>query len=270
MKPIIHKLRLRKFNLFDGLVIVVLLVVASSFLWLRLSRKTEWVNLRLVVTNDEWWWQGNPPQYWYADNLRPNQQAYNSFGEKVAEITNVESFDVGAYTRRLYVDVQLKGSYDTKRKIYLYNFQPLQIGKSIDLTFGKNNVRGLITYINDPKVDYVQKKIEVSMRTIRPWVADSYVPGVEMKDSLGRTLARIDSVQTTLAQYYEFSDIRGKTILVVDPDYRDVTLRLTIATFRSGDTAYFIDRAAIKIGEKIWFQFPNAAIRDAEITKIFE
>lgn len=196
--------------------------------------------------------------------------AYNSFGEKVAEITNVENFDVGAYTRRLYVDVQLKGSYDKKRKIYLYNFQALQIGKPIDLTFGKNNVRGLITYINDPKIDYTQKKISVMIHKTRPWIADSYTPGMEMKDSLGRVLARIDTVRTTLAQYYEFSDIRGKTILVVDPDFRDITLDLTIATFRSGDTAYFIDRAAIKIGEKIWFQFPNAAIRDAEITKIIE
>ncbi len=270
MKFIIPKFRPSRINIFDLSVITIVLLVLGTFLWLRMAQKNEWISLRVMVTNDEWWWQGNPPQFWYADNLRPNQQAYNSFGEKVAEITNVESFDVGAYTRRLYVDVQLKGAYDKKRKIYLYNFQPLQIGKPIDLTFGKNNVRGLITYINDPKIDYTKKKIEVTLRQVRPWVAGSYLPGMEMKDSLGRVLARIDSAQTTLAQNYDFSDIRGKKILVVDPDYRDVTLQLTIATFRSGDTAYFIDRAAIKIGEKIWFQFPNAAIRDAEITKILE
>lgn len=267
---LLQKIKKWRLNLFDILVMVAILIVIGTFLWLRQSKKTEWINVRLVVANDEWWWEGQPPQWWYVDSLQIGQIAYSSFGEKTAEITNVDIFDVGAYRRRAFIDIMLKGAYDTQRKLYLYNFQPLQIGKPLDLTFGKNNVRGIIAYIENISVVYSQKQIEVKVLKVRPWVADSLTKGLEMKDSQGRVLAKIDDVKTEIATFYEFSDIRGQRIQVTDPEFRDVTVKITIKTFTSGATDYFVDRAAIKIGEKIWFQFPQSVIRDAEITKIFE
>lgn len=267
---IIQKVKKWRLNALDIIIITAILVVVGIFLWLRISKKTEWINVRLVVANDEWWWEGQPPQWWYVDSLQSGQVAYSSFGEKVAEIVNVDIFDIGAYRRRAFIDITLKGAFDSQRKLYLYNFQPLQIGKPLDLTFGKNNVRGIITYIDDISITYSQRQIEVRVLKVRPWVAESLTKGLEMKDSQGRVLAKIDEVKTENAIYYEFSDIRGQRIQVIDPEFRDVTAKVTIKTFTSGVTDYFVDRGAIKVGEKIWFQFPQAVIREAEITKIFE
>jgi hypothetical protein len=264
--------RIKKLHItiFDVLVVSLILCVVGVFLYLRFTKNNEWINVRMVIANDDWSWEGQAPQWWYVDDLESGQIAYSSFNEKIAEITNVESFDIGGYRRRAFVDLKLKGAYDKGKKIYIYNFQPLQIGKPLDLTFGKNNVHGLITYIDKNQIGYKDRKVEVKIYTVKPWVADSLVQGLETKDSLGRTLATVDSVNITVASYYEYSDIRGSKILISDPNLRDVTLRLTIKTFMSNNTEYFIDRAAIKIGEKIWFQFPQTVIRDAEITKILE
>jgi hypothetical protein len=250
-------------------VIGVLLLVIGVFLWQRLNKRAEWINVRLIVANDEWWWEGQQPQWWYVDELKTGEIAHNSFGEKVAEITNVDSFDNGGYKRRAFIDLRLKGSYDKQRQIYIYNFQPLQIGKPLDLTFGKNNIHGLISYIQDMQVAYKDQRIEVRLKQIDTWVADSYKVGMEMKDSQGRTLAKIVSIDVQPYNYFDFSDIRGQLIQVTNPDYRQAKIVLDIKTFESGGYSYFVDRAVIKLGEKIWFQFPQAVIRDSEIVKIF-
>lgn len=270
MKPIIQKLQKLKLNALDFFVIAIVLLILGSFLWLRVSKKTEWVTVRLVIGNDEWWWEGQPPQWWYVDNLQAGLTAKSSFGENNAEITNVESFDIGGFRRRAFVDIKLKGAFDKNRQVYLYNYQPLQIGKPLDLTFGKYNVKGLIAYIDKGQMEYKDRRIEVRALKIHPWEAESLMKGLEMKDTAGRVLATVENVQVDTSIEYEFSDIRGQTIPVANPGFRDVTLRLAIKTFESGGTEHFIDRAAIKVGEKIWFQFPRAAIRDAEITKVFE
>lgn len=271
MKPIIHKYRRLSFNVFDALVVGLMVLALLSFVWLRVSRKTEWITLRLVVANDEWWWEGAPPQWWYVDGLQAGQTAKNALGETVAEIVNVQSFDVGAYRRRAFVDIKVKGAHDTRRQVFLYNYQPLQIGKSLDLTFGKNNVRGIITYIDNLPQDFKEKTIEVKLAAVHPWVTSSFYPGLKMTDSQGHPLASILSVDVVPSSVKEVVEIHENKEIKFPPAlFQDVTLRVKIKTFHSGGVDYFVDRAAIKIGERIWFQFPQTLVRDAEITRIIE
>ena len=272
MKFIIPKRFWKKFNAFDLVVAAVILLVLGSFLWLRVSRKTEWISLRLVVANDEWWYEGAAPQWWYVDELAVGQTAKNTFGGTVAEIIDVQSFDVGAYRRRAFVDLQVKGYYDAKRGVYLYNYQPLQIGKPLDLTFGKNNLRGLVTYIENTPENFEEKVIEVSLPAVRSWVAQSYREGLEMQDSRGRTLAKILSVSINPTSAREIVEILPDTAeKTFGPEqFYDLRLVLSIQTFASAGVNYFVDRAAIKVGEYIWFQFPETAVKQAEIVRIIE
>ncbi len=272
MRSIIQKVRifLRSLTIFDLLIILAIVAVATVFLILRFSRKQEWVPARIMVSNDEWWWEGQAPSYWYVDDIVSGMTATNSFGETIAKITSVSVFDNGAYGRRAYVDVMLNTNYDKRKNVFLFNFQPLQIGKPIELTFGTHNIQGLVTYIGNDKVAYEDKKIEVKVYKVRPWVVDKYVVGLQMKDTVGTALATINEVKIDPHVEYEFSDIRGTSVPVNDPDYRDVTLSLTIKTFSSGGNNFFMDRAVIKIGEYVWFQFPEVAVREAMISKIIE
>ena len=241
-------------------------------LFARISRKKEWVSIRVKITNEEWWWEGQPPYYWYVQDLSLGQESYNTFGEKVAEIVNIENFDSGGPRRMIFIEMKLAAFFNKKKKVYMYNYQPLEIGGPIDLSFGKNNIRGLITYIGSEEIPYVEKEIEIKMFALYPWVAESYKTGLEMKDSLGRVLAQIEGVQIQAAEDYEFYDLKNRRFVIkgIDERRKDVTLRLKIKTFNHNGVSYFIDGAAIKIGEVIWFHFPEATTKEAIISKIFE
>lgn len=256
-------------NIFDLLIVLLVLGVLATMLWLRINRKTQWVTLRLIVTNDQWY-EGAPPQWWYVDDLSIGQTSKNSFGETVAKIVGLEVFDVGAYRRRAYVDIRLLGTYDKQRQMYLYEYQPLQIGGVLDLTFGKNNVHGLIGYI-DNLPGYTHHTIDVHMAAVPPWVAGAYHAGMEMKDSEGNVLAKILSVSIASSTVTDVVNVGQLTqTKIPGSEFEDVTMRLNIVTFHSSGVDYFVDRAAIKVGEQISFQFPQTIIREAEITRIIQ
>lgn len=263
---------LKKFrlNLFDILIGVLILTVIGSLLLLRMTKKPQWITVRLVVANNDWTYEGAPPQWWYGDNISPGQKAYNSFGRAVAEIVDVTNFDIGAYRRRTFVDIKLQGSFDSKRQLYLYNYQPIQIGKALDLTFGKQNIRGIVTYINELP-GYTTRVVDVRLSALRPWVAASYKQGLTMTDSQNKTLAEIQSVTSRPSVVREVVETGQFTEKKYDGSgYVDVEMRLKLQVFQSGGVDYFVDRAAIKVGEQISFQFPQTTAREAEIIRIIE
>jgi hypothetical protein len=258
-------------NLFDYAVILSLVAIFAIFMSLRYSKKTEWISIKVRISNDEWWWEAQPPDFWYVNNLQPHQESYSSFGEKIAEITSIENFDIGGTKRRASVDLKLKVSFDKKRGVYIYNFQPLQIGKPLDLTFGKNNVRGIVTYIDNETVKYSMRKIDVKVFSARPWVTESYKKGMQMLDSNGKVLAEVEDVSWKNTENYDFYDSLGRRFVVKgnDPTFQDVSITLNVLVYKADGVEYFLDGAAVKIGENIWFHFPQAIIRNAEITKIY-
>lgn len=270
MKQIISRLPIGKLRVLDWIIIIVVGVILSAFVVNRLMKKTEWVDVRLKVSSDEWWWQSQPPPYWYVDDLVVGMVAYNSFRQPVAEITDIFSVDDGGPQRRTFIDMKILTQVDERRGMYYYNFQPLQIGKSLDLTFGKQNVRGLVTYIASDMLDYQAMEIELKLLNQHTWVADSYSPGMKMVDTQGRVIAEILDVQTELAKTFEFFDAAGRRVISpdIDEDRRDVTMRVKVLTWESQGVNIFINGTAIKIGEYLWLQFPQTAIRSAQISKI--
>ena len=200
------------------------------------------------------------------------QKSYNTFGQKIAEITDLHIYDIGASRRLSFIDVTLMASFDKRRQIYLYNFQPLQIGKPLDLTFGESNVRGLVTHIGSDELTYTDKEIEVQLFAVYPFEADSYKKGLQVKDSQGRVMAEIESAEVKIAQSYEFFDEAKRRFVVkgVDPTRRDVTLRLKIKTIPQNGSYYYIDGAAVKVGGEIWFQFPQTIAKKAIVSKIIK
>lgn len=234
-------------------------------------KKEEWISITVKPAPDSWWWDSQPPEHWYIDNLSVGQKSFNTFGKNIAEITNLQTIDSGGARRISYIEMKILASYDKKRKIYQYNFQPLQIGKPIDLTFGANNVHGLVTYIGSDGIKYINKEIDVKIFAAFPWEAESYKQGMQMKDSLGRVLVEIKSVNVKNSQNYEFYDTAGRRFVVsgTDENRKDITLRLKINAHQSKNSVVFIGGEAIKIGEEIWLHFPNVIVKRAIISKIY-
>lgn len=265
---IIHKIK--KLSILDWLIIAGICIVFGFVLYNRMTKKEEWIWVKLNISNNTSWWQGSAP-YWYAQGLTKGQFAYNSFGQKIAEVGSIENYDMGGTNRLIYIDLKLLVSYDKRQHIYLFNYQPLQIGNQMDLTFSQYNVRGIITYIGSNTIPYKDKEIEVKVLNAYPWEADSYKEGMQMTDMSGNPVATILSVtvaDNTVSQLY---DTDGRLILISNPDSdrKEITMLLKIKTFSFTGVSYFIDGAAIKIGENIWFQFQNTAVKSALITRIY-
>jgi len=274
---IIQKINLfkRRLNFFDIMIIFLLLVVLVFFIYNRLQRNSIWTDIRISVENTDWWYEGSPPNYWYAGNLKVGDIVTNSFGNKVAEIVNIDNYDLGGPYRTIYVDLRIKTDFDKNKNQYLYEFKPLVVGSSLSLNFAKEQLKGLVVKIGNEEIKYSYKTIKVVIKNdketeILPSLADKIHIGDKSYDTKGDLIAEIISVKSKIASYYEFSDIRGKNIEVYDPDYRDLEITLKIKSFEGLNRNFYINDAVLKIGTLVWFQFPEYALENARIIEIID
>lgn len=265
----IRKYKYKKIHIFDILVFLAILVVGLIFLYNKFTKKSIWIDAKVMITNYEWWWDSKPPPYWMVDNIMVGDISYNTFGEEIAEVTNVEIFSLGGPSRRAVIDVKIKVSYDKKRGVYLYNFRPIYKGRSIDLVFGSSNVNGLLISLGEDNQETFKKRVKVRMVQLENWLASTFREGMEMKDSQGNVVAHIDSVQIKDSIVSKLSVMNG-SLYEMDVDYKDVIMEVTISTFKDDFGNYnFIDGASLKPGQEIWFQFTESFAR-TEIMEIIE
>lgn len=270
IKRIIQKKKIFpvKFNFFDWFVILAILGVLIFFVYNRLQRHTTWINLRLAIKNSDVWYNGQSPQYWYMADLNVGDVAYDSFGEKTAEVMQIDNYDQGGPYRLIYVDLKIRADYDKRKHQYLYEFKPLTVGSGLLLNFNNQQVNGLVVSFADQQLSYQDKVITVRMRTVLPQFADAIKVGDKTTDSQGNVVAEILAVKSQETTYYDFSDLRGKKIQVSDPEYRDIDVKVRVKTFESLGRSYYINQSALKVGSNIWLQFPQYALENAQIIEM--
>jgi hypothetical protein len=257
-----------KLHLLDYIVFAILIIVASLFLVLRVTRKTVWIPVEIQVGSQDALWNTSPQQ-WYASSLKQGDLSFNSFGEKVAEVQSVQNIDYGE-KRAINVSVNLKTTYDSKAKLYTFNFQPLVVGGAFKATFGTQEVSGVITFIGDKK-PYQEKIIEARLLYVYPWVASALEKGLQAKDLSGTVVAEIQDLTVQNAQRYEFRDLQGRTMVVpgVDPEMKDIIMRLKIFT-KEYNRAHYFTGQQIKIGNSLNLEFPNITAKRMEISAIIQ
>jgi hypothetical protein len=262
----------RKFFVVDILVVLAFVLGVIFFLYLRSLRSTAWMPVTVIISSDQWFYPSGPPPEWYGRSLSIGQSSINTFGNKTAEIIGIQNYDLGGGSRKIIIDVNLLTAYDKRTQTYSFNYQPLQIGKPIDLTFGTNNVTGLVSYIGKNGIPKEEKTIEVKMFAVHPWTAVSYSKGLKSTDYQGNTVAEILDVSSVDAQNYEFIDTYGRRYVVpgTDSTRKDVTVKLKILTTKIKNVNYFIDGSEIKIGAELWISFPNTVIRSSNISAILD
>ncbi len=270
MTGIIQKINFfkRRLNFFDYTVLFLLISVLVFFIYNRLQRQETWVNVRVAVENVDWWYPGSDPAYWYFEDVKAGDSVKNSLGKEVAQVINVENYDLGGYSRLIYVDLKLKVDFNKKKNQYLYEFKPLVVGSSLSLNFPREQLRGLVISIGEKAVEYSSKTIKVKMRGIEPFLAENIVVGTKSYDINGEVIAEILDVKSNFTSSYDFSDIRAKKIKVYDPEFYDLEITLKIKTFKELGLDFYINKAVVKIGAKIWFQFTDFALEDTRIIEI--
>lgn len=277
IKNIMRKKRKKsslKLNYFDLSVIVMAVIVIAALLFFRSQKKERWVNLTMEVMREEWWWDGVDPFYWYVNDLQVGDQALNSLGVAIGEITDVQVFEVGGPRKKALISLRLKVTHDKTRDTFVFNYKPLEIGQPLNLTFGNNGVKGMVTGIlgEDGSVSQMHDRvIWVLVQNLRPEYVSEYQPGLAMIDSLGREIVVVeDVIRVERAVREQFSDIRGRMVETRSVLLRDVVLQLRVKAYESRGTSYFPDGAVVKLGENVWIHFPEILAADAEIVKIIE
>lgn len=257
-------------HFFDVLIGVVIILTISTLLWFRQSKKTKWIETTIQITNAEWWWPGVNPNQWYTADLHVGDQSFNTFGQPVAEVIGLDTVDVGEQRQKTIIRVKLEAKYDAQKQVYLFNFQPLQIGKPIELGFGKHNISGVVSAVNSGKTPTEYRTIEVKLIKIFPWEANALQKGMQNVGRDNEVLLEVLNVQSSPHTSRVFSDRRGEMIQTVNADYRDVTALLRLKSYQADSVWYYIDGSQLKIGTEIWLQFPTVTVKEAKIIRLVE
>jgi hypothetical protein len=258
MNSIIHKIhtfKSKNINLVDIAVVFIILIIIGFFLYNRFSKKTIWIDTQILMSDPEVWWGGESPQYWLVNELEKDMVAYNSFGDEVAIIKNVQDFSIGSLNRVVYVDVSLKAVEDKVKGVYLYNYRPLQKGQSFSLTFGVNNVSGVITGINSlPVIE--SKKVKFKVSAVDELLIDDYKVGLKALNSQGESIAEITKINKIERSTVKPIDIKKNELFIQNGNLFDITMEVEISTIKdvSGYSRY-LNGAEIKLGADVWFQF---------------
>jgi len=265
------KVFISKLNFFDYLVFFLLFLVLLFFIYNRLQRRVVWTNVRIAVENVDWWYgSGAPPRYWYANDLAVGDQAKDSFGQTVAEVVNIDNYDQGGPYRMIFVDLKLRVDFDKNKNQYLYEFKPLSVGSSLIINFPQHQLRGIIVQTGADEIDYFFKTIRVVKNGVYKPIADQIKEGDKAYDSSGNVVAEIIEVKKAVTNFYTFSDIRGEMIKTFNPDYSDLDIVLKVKAFNTLDRDFYINNTVLKVGSKIWLQFKDYAIEDAQIIEIMD
>jgi len=265
------KVFISKLNFFDYLVFFLLFLVLLFFIYNRLQRRVVWTNVRIAVENVDWWYgSGAPPRYWYANDLAVGDQAKDSFGQTVAEVVNIDNYDQGGPYRMIFVDLKLRVDFDKNKNQYLYEFKPLSVGSSLIINFPQHQLRGIIVQTGADEIDYFFKTIRVVKNGVYKPIADQIKEGDKAYDSSGNVVAEIIEVKKAVTNFYTFSDIRGEMIKIFNPDYSDLDIVLKVKAFNTLDRDFYINNTVLKVGSKIWLQFKDYAIEDAQIIEIVD
>ncbi len=252
----------------DLIVIGVIITALLSLLWLRSQRQTQWIVVQVKVSQEEWWWQGSNPEYWYAQKLQAGTKGQNSFGETVAEVVKTELTDTGMARNQVQVWAKLKVSYDSKKDQYIFGFQPLQVGRGLELNFGSQQVKGLLVSLDQELPQFVEGVVRIKMFQVDPQAAKAIMLGMENKNSAGDVLAKITELRITQTVRSEFSDIRGRMIQVNDPNYVQVEASIKMKLLKDGEKYISTDGQSIKVGGETTIQFPQTVLIRALVLDI--
>lgn len=261
---------LKKLTIFDWLIVFFILaslIFLSSFIF----KKEKWLKVEVRIGPEQWWWDYKPAPYWVADSIKKGDAQFDSLGRKVAEVLETQIYEWGSTRKDVYLLLHLKVDYNKKKKIYQFNYQPVKIGKPLNLELGGVGLQSLVMSIEgfDPEGKKAVKIVEAKLESVYPWVAEEISVNDQMKDSQGKIMAEVLAKKIELADMTVTTD-RGDVLARKDPLKRDVFLKLKLSVKESHGIYYFREGEEVKIGLPLWIQLPDVHIENALITKILE
>lgn len=255
-------------------MIGILGLLFVGFLLFHFRRKRSFVYVDLTFQRQDWNTDSFPPEYWEVNKLHIGQTGYNSAGKEMILIEEIEKniWDGG---RRMYIEiaVRLDAVYNTTTKTYVYDGNPLLVGKELSLNFDNTAFTGIISNVyenqNQRFADYqlADAEIKVRYRNYDPWHAEA-IRDFTVKNSKDEVVLNTKSVEISPAKKVVVTDI-GEVLLRWNPIKKDV-----VATFELpnvlciNNICYYNHYQTFMIGEEFWADSGNTYVRGGSVMSV--
>lgn len=212
-----------------------------------------------------------PPEYWEVMNVEVGDVVYNSLGNKIAVVTDVEKNIWGGGLRR-YVELQIKieAVYDSRTKKYVIDGKPILISNSFTVDLGNSKYNGIVRAVySDPEDRYsgyrkASAKIVVKFRDIDLWVAEN-LKNFEQRNSKGETVAKVIDVKTSPAEM-PVETASGQIVKGYSPITKDAVITLELPKVLCDEFACFNTYYnTIAVGDSFWADSGSGKISGASI-----
>lgn len=244
-----------------GILFVVAACIFGFFLFFY--RKSEYVNIRVKVTDKDVLYAQTQPQAWYANRFEVGDFEPDALGRKITEIEGVEAFSVSADKKAVYLDLRVKATYDTRTKLFSSRGKTLAFGMPMRFTLSHVTFDALVTEFpgSHESANYSvgSSRVSAIAREVEPSVAAAINEGDTIADSNGIVLAQILGAVVNPAERVT-ETAGGDLLLRHDPLYKDIILTLSVRTKTFQGEPFIFDNMPLKIGEPIPLNFTNTSI----------
>ncbi len=265
-------LNLKKLKPLDWFFTVVLVSILLFLISTSLNQD-KWIKIEFKVINSPTYFPNNgggDAPFWVADKIRIGDVQFDNFGKKNLEILNIRKW--GYQNKEMWITASVKAKYKAKQKKYTFLYQPLEIGRTIDVTINGSNIHGIVSGIDG--ISDTRRIFTVTIkarlidtwssysaytRGVEPWIANAVEKNAEIKDPSGKIIAKILDVDVRPAERV-VSTTDGRTNVTEDPLKKDVFLTLQLGVTKQDDTYMFLEDKPIIIGWSIPIYLNNVAI----------
>lgn len=252
----------KRISWFDGIFISLIMLVGVAF-FLFFLRKPEYVTIRVKVTDQDVLYQRIEPKNWYANRFQIGDSELDALGRKITEITGIESFNVDAQSKALYVDLKVRAVYDSRTKLYSARGKSLVFGTPMRINLSTVTFDGFVTeYPNSVFFkEMSEKKVVVNLlaRSVEPALASSIKKGDKVFDSNQTLLAEIIDISVSPAERVT-QTASGELLLRYDPLYKDVIFKTKLRSKKYQNELYIFDNLPLKVGEIVPLNFSQTSI----------
>ena len=255
---------------FAHIIIATLIITGALFLLSISNLGTEWTTVTLKISPEEWWWNAKNPQYWLTDTYKIGASAYNSWGTKEAEITDLEILEDRSTLKSAILTLRLLTKRNNKQHLIMFRNKPLSVGGYLVIDSEDFIISGIVTSVNKKRSKLVEKIVEIKILGEYRWVADSINVGDIGTNSKLEPIVEILSKKVEPAKNTIVLENDIPIYLRNNPNLADITLTIKIMVKEEGGLLIYREGQVIKIDEKLYLQFPHINLKGARVTKIIE
>ena len=247
------------------LFIIILLICVAVFAKTTFVKDT-YINVELLVSGGEWWWDTSHPPYWLGDPIVEGAAEYTIQGKKQIELLEVQKFNEGN-RKTIYIRAKLLATINKWTKKYRYKQTPLEIGST--LLLAPNNIQLYANVIGiqgiSPERKHKKRTVTLKWYNVYPWQADAISVGDKMVSSENDVWATILTKDVAVAEKIILSENplspEGNIIIgMTNPLKRDVTIKAEIQTTTATTSEVFAYYLPVKVGDVLIINLPKIII----------